>query len=67
MTEHTVITQEESIGLSPGEFEGVVEGRRQQKAVLVSAEGQTSDLFGVDGNILTRFESRSADLLHTEA
>ncbi len=52
---------------SPGEFDSVVEGRREQKAVLLSAEGQTSDLFGVDGNILTRFESHSADLLHTEA
>lgn len=48
----------------PGQFDSVVQCSRQQQAVVLSVEGQTSDLFTVDGNILTGFHVHHAHLLH---
>lgn len=51
----------------PGQFNGVVQCGRQQQTVVLSVETQTSDLFAVDGDILTRLHVDHAHLLHTAA
>lgn len=51
----------------PGQFDGVVQSSRQQQTVVLSVEGQTSDLFTVDGNVLTRLHVDDAHLLHPTA
>lgn len=52
---------------SPGQFYGVVQRSRQQQTVILPVEGQTSDLFAVDGDILTGFHVDHAHLLHPAA
>lgn len=55
------------ISLIPGELDGVIEGSRKQQAILLSVEGKASDLFNVDGNVLTGFEIHSADFFHPKS
>lgn len=50
--------------LVPGQFDSVVQCSRQQQAVVLPVEGQTSDLFAVDGNVLTRPHVHHTDLLY---
>lgn len=55
------------MGQVPGEFDSVVQGCRQQQAVVLSVEGQASDLFTVDGNVLTRLHVYNTHLFHPTA
>lgn len=51
----------------PGQLDGVVQRSRQQQTVILSVEGQTSDLFTVDGDVLTRLHVDHTHLLHPAA
>lgn len=55
------------MSLVPGELDSIIEGSWKQKAILLSVEGKASDLFNVDGNIMTGFEIHSADFFHPKA
>lgn len=50
-----------------GEFDGVIQGCGEQQAVVLSVEGQASDLLGVDGNILTGLHVHHTHLLDSTA
>lgn len=51
----------------PGELDSIIKGSRKHKAILLSVEGKASDLFNVDGNVMTGFEIHSADFFHSKA
>lgn len=57
----------DGVGQVPGEFDSVVQGCRQQQAVVLSVEGQAPDLFTVDGNVLTRLHVYNTHLFHPTA
>lgn len=50
---------------SPGEFESVVQGSREQQTIRSSAESQTPNLFAVDGDVLTALQVGQAHHLNT--
>ena len=51
----------------PGEFDGAVQACRQQQAVLLPVEGQSSDLLAVDGDVLAGLHGHGAHLLDAES
>lgn len=52
---------------SPGEFESVVQGSREQQTIGSSAESQAPDLFAVDGDVLAALQVGQAHHLNTTA
>lgn len=50
---------------SPGEFESVVQGSREQQTVCSSAKSQAPNLFAVDGDVLTALQVGQAHHLNT--
>lgn len=50
---------------SPGEFESVVQGSREQQTIGSSAESQAPDLFAVDGDVLAALQVGQAHHLNT--
>lgn len=55
------------MSLVPGELDSIIKGSRKHEAILLSVEGKASDLFNVDGNVMTGFEIHSADFFHSKA
>lgn len=51
----------------PGQFDGVIQGSGEQQAVILPVEGQSSDLFAVDGDILTGLHVDNAHLLYAKS
>lgn len=55
------------MSLIPGELDSIIEGSRKQYTILLSVEGKTSDLFNVDGNVMTSLKIHSAHFFHPKA
>lgn len=63
---HTCVHASHTRTCVPGQFDGVIQGSREQQVIL-PVEGQSSDLFAVDGDILTGLHVDNAHFLYAKS